>query len=109
MSHVKDRRAYNRGWVAVITKPGGGEDHSRSFATQKEAEGYRTEQDATKLCEQFVSPHAGAITLTDWWEERRALVVKLNALRPSTLARNDSYLKNHVKPKIGHHRLRDLT
>lgn len=109
MSHVKDRRALGRGWVAVITRPdSGGEDHSRTFRTEKEAKSYITEQEAAKQAERFVSPRAGAVTVTQWWDEYRAMIVALDRLRPSTLARNDSYMANQVLAYLGSRRLRDL-
>jgi integrase len=106
MSHIKDRRRYNRGWVAVITKPnGGGEDHSRSFPTKKEAEDYVTEQDGHKLKGRFVSPAKGQVTFGERWEIYWSGVVHL---RPSSKARDLSYVRNLILPHIGSIALRDI-
>lgn len=109
MSHIKDRRAIGRGWVAVITDGKGGDDHTRSFDTQKEAKTYITQQEAAKLAGKFVRPTAGNITLADWAADCRDTSVRVKKRRESSQARNDSYMASLIEPHLGSLRLRDLT
>jgi integrase len=109
MSHVRDLRATNRGWVAVITNDKGLDDHSRSFDTQREAKAYITQQEAAKLAGKFVAPAKGNITVAEWFEARRLVTKRVRGRRASTQARNESYMASLIGPHLGHVRLRDLT
>ncbi len=77
----------------------GGEQRSRTFARKVDADAWITEQEAGKSDGTGADPKRGRTLygrlLDRWWETGR------HAVRPSTLARDESYLRNHVRPRWG--------
>lgn len=101
--HVYQRK--NGLWEWKITLPNG---DRRSFYG-------KTEREARKKKNDFIRDQEAGLSLTDerltvgayldrWLEDTAA-----DRVRPSTLASYISHIKTHIKPSMGHLRLRELT
>jgi integrase len=73
-----------------------GQARSRTFARKVDAETWLTSIEAAKLTGTAADPRRGRTTYGHWldrWQQSRR-----HASRPTTLARDESYLRNHVRP-----------
>lgn len=105
--NVHDRTATGRGFEAVVYKPGGAFDHSKSFPSVELAEEYLVLQSADKITGKWVSRKDGKVPLSHRWE----LMAKngLTGVRASTAARDISYYRSHIEGPLGDVCLVDLT
>lgn len=85
------------GWRARWRTPAGA-SRSKTFPRKIDAEKHLTSIEHTKLQGSYVDPGLGRRTFGAWWEEWRSTRVDL---RRSTQARDESYARNHVLPKLG--------
>ena len=81
--------------------PEGG-SRSATFSLMVDAKRHLTSQEHSKHTGSYVERAAGAITFGEWWTAWRSTRVDL---RPSTVARDESYARNHITPKLGAVRL----
>jgi integrase len=95
MAHIQKRPG--RGWVARFTTPDG-QERSRSFGRKIDAENFLNTVEVSKLQGGFVDPRAGRVTFEDWQKQWWETTVDL---RPSTRARDLSYMRTHVLPTFG--------
>lgn len=85
------------GWRARYRTPDG-RSRSKTFGRKVDAERHLAEVEHSKMAGAFADPVLGRRTFGSWWEAWRATRVDL---RPSTLARDESYARNHILPKLG--------
>ena len=91
-------------WRARYRDPEG-KQRSRNFSRRRDAELFLTSAEHAKASGTYVDPVLGKITFDTWAKEWRAGVVDL---RPSTLARDDGYLKRYLQPTFGKKRLAEI-
>lgn len=75
-----------------------GESRSKTFPRKIDAERHLTSVEHAKLTGGYIDPGRGRRTFGDWWQAWWPTRVDL---RPSTLARDESYARNHVLPALG--------
>ena len=83
-----------------------GQTRSRSFKTRKDATNYLRAVQSDLHTGHYTDPQAGKTRLGDWltqWHNGRI------GLRPTTTARDDSYIRNLILPHVGTLQLRQLT
>src|SRR5260370_32584249 len=83
-----------------------GREKSKTFAKKAYAERFMHTVEESKLRGAWVDPALGKIRFDDWadkWFETRT------DLRPSTRARDESYLNNHVLPYWKDYKIGDIT
>ena len=83
-----------------------GQTRSRSFKTRRDATNYLRAIQSDLHTGHYTDPQAGKTRLTDWitqWHNGRI------GLRPTTTARDDSYIRNLILPHLGTLQLRQLT
>ena len=85
------------GWRARYRTPDG-RSRSRTFGRKVDAERHLAGVEHSNLAGDFADPVLGRRTFGSWWEAWRSTRVDL---RPSTLARDESYARNHILPKLG--------
>lgn len=95
MGHV--RRIGSGRWEARY-RSDAGKEHSRRFPTRREADAFLSRIDAAQQRGDWVDPAGGRVRLDDLVERWRETEV---SLRPSSRARDESYLRNHVLPTFG--------
>jgi integrase len=107
MGHVQKRQRRRRDgtryhvWRARTRLAG--REVSRTFRRKIDAETWLTTVEGGKLTGTAVDPRRGRITWGEWasvWMRARRA-----SLRPSTVARDESYLTNHLLPRWGDVRL----
>jgi integrase len=84
-------------WVARYRGP----DHrerSRSFERKIDAERHLADQESRKVRGEWTDPRAGLRRYSEWVEELRR---STSNLRPSTRARDESYLRSLILPTFG--------
>jgi integrase len=91
-------------WRARYRDPEG-KQRSRNFSRRRDAELFLTSTEHAKASGSYVDPVLGKITFDTWAKEWRAGIVDL---RPSTLARDDGYLKRYLQPTFGEKRLAEI-
>jgi integrase len=79
-----------------------GRERSRRFPTRREARAYLDQVGVDRRGGTWHDPRAGRIPLADWVAQWAATTVHL---RPSSRARDEAYLRNHVLPRFGAMRL----
>ena len=99
MAHI--RKLPNGRFEARYRAPDGRE-RSRRFTTKREAQAHLDQIGVDRRTGSWTDPRAGRITLTEWSVQWQATTVHL---RPSSRARDESYLHNHVLPRFGAMRL----
>ncbi|HVL92445.1 MAG TPA: site-specific integrase [Acidimicrobiales bacterium] len=73
-------------------------EHAKRFARKVDAEKWLAEQETEKHRGTWIDPRHGLTLFADWVDEWRATTA---ALRPSTRARDESYLRTHILPAFG--------
>ena len=99
MAHI--RKLPNGRFEARYRAPDGRE-RSRRFATRREARAYLDQVGVDRRAGAWRDPRAGRLPLADWVTQWEATTVHL---RPSSRARDEAYLRNHVLPRFGAMRL----
>lgn len=87
----------NGKWRARYRDPAG-KEHARHFDRKADAERWLTSIESSKLRGDWIDPNLGRTTFAEWLERWQRGAVDL---RPTTLARDLSYLRNHVTPRFG--------
>jgi hypothetical protein len=82
-----------------------GLQRSATFDRKADAERFAKGIDTDQARGHFVDLNRGRVTLAEWSQQWRATTVHL---RPSTAARDDSYLRTHVIPAFGARPLRSI-
>lgn len=74
-------------------------EHSKQFARRVEAERFLASAEVTKAEGSWVNPAKGRVRFADWVEEWQA--AERHRLRPTTLARDEVYLRSRILPTFG--------
>lgn len=90
-------RQPNGRWKVRYRTPSG-EDRAQRFDRKVDAQRFANGIEADKARGVFVDPRAGRITFAQWHARWTDSTVDLRA---STLARDDSYARNHLLPRFG--------
>lgn len=108
---AQEARRRSRGSGSIKPRPGGflaevrtaeGGTASRTFKNEKQAEAWLARAAVRQEDGSFMSPRRGTILVKDWCPTWRASKVNL---RPTTAARLDGVLREHVLPRFGRCRL----
>lgn len=75
-----------------------GKTHSRQFPKRVDADRFANSTEVAKNDGSWIDPGRGKVLLSDWVERWKPTQVHL---RPSTRARDDSYLDTHIVPRFG--------
>ena len=92
MAHI---RKLKNGKYQVRYRDPSGREHAKNFERKMDAERYLTSVEAEKLQGSWVDPRLGRITFGEWAAVSEAT---LGNRRPTTLARDEASLRNHVLP-----------
>ena len=95
MGHL--RRAPSGRWEARYRGPDGRE-HSRRFPTKREAQAFLERTGADQQRGEWRDPQGAKVLTAAWIEAWWATTVNL---RPSSKARDEAYIRNHVLPVFG--------
>jgi integrase len=95
MGHV--RKAASGRWEARYRGPDGRE-HCRRFPTKREAQDFLERTGADRQRGEWRDPQGAKVRTADWIEAWWATTVNL---RPSSRARDEAYIRNHVLPVFG--------
>ena len=100
MGHIR-RRKLDRGRTAYLARYRGpdGREHSKQFAKRSDAERFLAVAEVTEADGSWVDPARGRMRLRDWLVQFQQ--AQQQALRPSTLARDEVYLRRHILPAFG--------
>lgn len=83
-----------------------GTEHAKRFATRRDAQSYLDRLGVDRQAGRWRDPRAGRILFADWIAIWQPTTVDL---RPSSRARDDSYLRTHIVPRFGALRLDAIT
>ena len=106
MAHVSKRETSRDVRYDVRYRGTDGSEHSRTFRTRRDADGFAATVEADKLRGTWVDPKGGRVTLEEYatgWLATRA------GLRPRTRETYETQLCLHVLPGLGALRLNALT
>ena len=90
-------RQWRSGWQVRWYDPSG-RQRTKSFKRKTDAKQFANRVEIEKQRGTYVDPALGKLLFSDWAGEW--LQAKIN-LRPSSWARDESYLRNHVLPEFG--------
>jgi len=76
-----------------------GREHSKQFAKRSDAERFLAVAEVTRSEGSWVDPARGRMRLRDWLVEFRE--AQQQVLRPSTLVRDEAYVRRHLLPAFG--------
>ncbi|MFP5256092.1 MAG: tyrosine-type recombinase/integrase [Acidimicrobiia bacterium] len=103
MAHI--RKTASGRFEARFRGPDGTE-HAKRFTTRRDAQTFLDRLGVDRQAGRWRDPRAGKMLFADWVQLWQPNTVDL---RPSTRARDDSYLRNHVLPRFGTLRLDAIT
>jgi integrase len=83
-----------------------GKEYAKRFLTKREAQAFLDHLGTDRLAGRWRDPRAGRVLFADWLATWQPTTVDL---RPSSRARDDSYLRTHVLPRFGAVRLEAIT
>lgn len=83
-----------------------GSERKRSFNTLQAAREFVTEVEGQKITGALVDPQKGRTTYAKWWDEYQVLTK--GELRPSSVARDESYYRSLIAPTFADVQLRDI-
>lgn len=95
MGHL--RRVESGRWEARY-RGQDGREHSRRFATRREGQAFLERTGADRQRGEWRDPQGVKVLLADWVDAWWATTVNL---RPSSRARDEAYIRNHVIPVFG--------
>lgn len=81
-------------------------EHSKTFDRMVDARRFKAEVEVSVNRGEFIDPERGRLTVDEWckeWLEGRV------GVRPSTRARDESYIRNYITSELGRTRLSGLT
>jgi len=85
-----------------------GQEHSKAFAKQSDAQKYGTAMEADALRGiRYADPRRGAITVREYGED--VFLPSMLHLRPNSTDTYTSHLRNHVYPALGARRIGSIT
>lgn len=98
MAHIQDRgtEGNRKRWQARHRTPAG-EERTRSFERKVDARRWLVHQEASKQRGTWVDPTAGQRSFDEWADQW----LSTRQVRPSTLAREEGFLRNHIRPAFG--------
>lgn len=102
MAHV--RRTPNGTWEARY-RAADGKERSRRFPTKRAARDHLDRVGHDRQVGTWTDPFSGKLTYAEWVGRWTATEV---SLRPSSRARDDSYLRTHLLPRFGYLRLAQI-
>jgi integrase len=109
MAHIHKRTRNGKpAYVARYLDPEG-QEHSRSFRTEREAERFLVQVEAAKLNGSYLDPVAGRLTFNQWADQWWQVWSADPDRSPTTLAAADSRLRCHLRPSFGRRRLAEIT
>ena len=86
-----------------------GQERSRSFRTEREAERFLIQIEAAKLNDSYLDPAARRLTFNQWADQWWQVWAADPDRSPTTLAAADSRLRCHLRPSFGRRRLGEIT
>jgi integrase len=109
MAHIQKRtRKGKPAYVARYLDPEG-QERSRSFRTEREAERFLIQVEAAKLNGSYVDPAASRLTFNQWADQWWQVWAADPDRSPTTLGAADSRLRCHLRPAFGRRRLSEIT
>jgi integrase len=109
VAHIQKRtRSRKPAYVARYLDPQG-QERSRSFRTEREAERFLIQVEAAKLNGSFLDPAASRLTFNQWADQWWQVWAADPDRSPTTLAAADSRLRCHLRPTFGRRRLSEIT
>jgi len=103
MAHI--RKTSSGRFEARFRGPDGSE-HAKRFNTRRDAQTFLDRHGVDRQAGHWRDPRAGRMLFADWVKLWQPTTVDL---RPSSRARDDSYLRTHVLPRFGALRLNAIT
>ena len=103
MAHI---RKASSGRFEVRFRAPDGSERSKRFSTRRDAQAFLDRLSIDRHAGRWRDPRAGRTLVADWVAIWQPTTVDL---RPSSRARDDSYLRTHVLPRFGHLRLEAIT
>jgi integrase len=109
MAHIQKRmRNGKAAYVARYLDPEG-QERSRSFPTEREAERFLIQMEAAKLNGSYLDPAARRLTFNQWADQWWQVWAADPDRSPTTLGAADSRLRCHLRPAFGRRRLSEIT
>jgi hypothetical protein len=109
MAHIQKRtRKGKAAYVARYLDPEG-QERSRSFRTEREAERFLIQVEAAKLNGSYLDPAARRLTFNQWADQWWQVWAADPDRSPTTLGAADSRLRCHLRPAFGRRRLSEIT
>jgi integrase len=106
MAYIVKRRLKSGGYGYLVRHHGpDGKVHSRQFPRRVDAERFANSAEVAKNEGTWFDPARGKLTVAEWVERWKPTQVHL---RPSTRARDASYLDSHILPRFGSRQLAKL-
>lgn len=95
--HRRARYGQGSRWLVRWRDPEGAQ-RKKSFERKPDAENYATRVENDMLSGFYISPDAGKVTMKEWGEQWLQAQAHM---KPSTWARYESVIRNHIIPKWG--------
>jgi integrase len=110
MAHIQKKRTRNGkpAYVARYLDPEG-QERSRSFRTEREAERFIIQVEAAKLNGSYLDSTASRLTFNQWADQWWQVWAADPDRSPTTLGAADSRLRCHLRPTFGRRRLSEIT
>jgi integrase len=109
MAHIQKRTRNGKpAYVARYLDPEG-QERSRSFRTEREAERLLIQVEAAKLNGSYPDPAASRLTFNQWADQWWQVWAADPDRSPTTLGAADSRLRCHLRPTFGRRRLSEIT
>jgi Phage integrase, N-terminal SAM-like domain/Phage integrase family len=109
MAHIQKRARNGKpAYVARYLDPEG-QERSRSFRTEREAERFLIQVEAAKLSSSYLDPAASRLTFNQWADQWWQVWAADLDRSPTTLGAADSRLRCHLRPTFGRRRLDEIT
>ena len=109
MAHIQKRtRKGKPAYVARYLNPEG-QERSRSFRTEREAERFLIQVEAAKLNGSYLDAAASRLTFNQWADQWWQVWAADPDRSPTTLGAADSRLRCHLRPTFGRRRLSEIT
>lgn len=106
MAHIVDKGSASRLRWKVRYRTTGGQARSRAFPSKAQAQSFATAIESQRAAGSLVDPKRGRLTFGEWVERWHRMP---STLRPSSIARDNSYLGHRVLPHFSGFRLCDVT
>ena len=109
MAHIQKRTRNGKPAYVARYLDSEGQEHSRSFRTEREAERFLIQVEAAKLNGSFLDPAASRLTFNQWADQWWQVWSADPDRSPTTLGAADSRLRCHLRPSFGRRRLNEIT